>query len=185
MERLLSLLLGVLVVLYPIAVYLGLSYWEPSHLGWLLLVLFSARLLLGRRLAITTSTRAIAFVGIAVAALSLLANSDLPFRFYPVAVNTLMLILFGLSLRHGPSFVERIARLQDPDLPESGVRYTRRVTQIWCLFFMVNGSIALYTALYASLEHWTLYNGLIAYGLMATLAAGEWIYRRLFIAHSS
>ena len=33
------------------------------------------------------------------------------------------------------SAIERIARLQHPDLPPEGVVYTRRVTQIWCVFF--------------------------------------------------
>lgn len=70
--------------------------------------------------------------------------------------------------------VERLARLQEPDLPEKGVRYTRRVTQIWCGFFIINGGIALFTALYGDMSLWTAWNGMIAYFLMGTLMAGEW-----------
>ncbi|EEW0242239.1 hypothetical protein K7B81_RS09740, partial [Escherichia coli] len=59
-----------------------------------------------------------------------------------------------------------------------GVRYTRHVTQIWCGFFIINGGIALFTALYADMSLWTAWNGMIAYLLMGTLMAGEWLLRR-------
>ena len=53
--------------------------------------------------------------------------------------------------------------MQEPDLDARGQAYTRRVTQVWCGFFVLNGSLALATALWASEEIWALYNGLIAY----------------------
>ena len=90
----------------------------------------------------------------------------------------MLLAVFAISLRYPPSAIERLARLQEPDLPESGVRYTRRVTQVWCGFFIVNGSIALATVLWASDAAWALYNGLIAYLLMGLLFAAEWLVRR-------
>lgn len=73
--------------------------------------------------------------------------------------------------------IERFARLHEPDLPESGVRYTRKVTFVWCAFFILNGAAALWTALQASLELWALYNGLIAYVLMGALLGGEFLVR--------
>jgi uncharacterized membrane protein len=53
------------------------------------------------------------------------------------------------------------------------------VTQVWCLFFLCNGGVALYTALYSSLAFWTLYNGLIAYVLMGLVFAIEYGVRQL------
>ena len=47
--------------------------------------------------------------------------------------------LFGLSLKFGPPLVERLARLQEPELPEHAVRYTRQVTAVWAGFFLANG----------------------------------------------
>jgi hypothetical protein len=47
-----------------------------------------------------------------------------------------------LSLLSGPSMIERLARLREPDLPPEAIRYTRRVTQAWCVFFVFNGGIA-------------------------------------------
>jgi len=82
-----------------------------------------------------------------------------------------------LSLIIGPPVIERFARLRHPDLPPQGVRYTRNVTRVWCLFFAVNGSIAAALALWGSWAWWTLYNGLISYVLMAALILGEWWLR--------
>jgi uncharacterized membrane protein len=42
---------------------------------------------------------------------------------------------------------------------------------------VVNGVVALVTALWASDAVWTLYNGFIAYIAMAVLFAGEWLIR--------
>ena len=58
------------------------------------------------------------------------------------------------------------------------MRYTRRVTQAWCLFFLFNALTAAGLALWAPLAWWTLYTGVIAYGLMGLLFAGEWLVRQ-------
>ena len=65
------------------------------------------------------------------------------------------------------------------------MRYTRRVTQIWCLFFIVNGSIAILTALYGDMALWTAWNGMIAYLLIGALMAGEWLVRRRVMKRES
>ena len=88
-----------------------------------------------------------------------------------MVVNLVMLVVFGGSLWTAMPVVERLARLREPDLSPVGVRYTRRVTQ-------VNGAIALFTVLHADIRLWTLWNGMIAYLLMGTLMAGEWLVRQ-------
>lgn len=103
---------------------------------------------------------------------------DLAAKAYPVAVNLGLLASFGWSLWQGPPVVERLARLREPELPPHAVRYTRRVTQVWCVFFIVNAGLSLATALWCSQAVWALYNGAIAYGLMGTLFAVEWWVRR-------
>jgi uncharacterized membrane protein len=51
------------------------------------------------------------------------------------------------------------------------------VTRAWCVFFVANGGIALWTALAASDATWALYNGAIAYVLIGAMLAGEWLLR--------
>ncbi|MDH2295860.1 hypothetical protein [Cobetia sp. 1AS1] len=111
-------------------------------------------------------------------AISLLSEAELGLRAYPVLVNLAMLSVFATSLWRGMPVIERLARLQEPDLPAAGVRYTRKVTRVWCGFFVFNASVAAATALYADLATWTLYNGLVSYVLMGLLFCGEWLVRR-------
>ena len=120
-----------------------------------------------------------------LAASTAVSNSELLLRLYPAAVNLGMLLLFGASLRFPPSMIERFARLGETDLPPAAIAYTRRVTQIWCAFFVGNGAFAIYTALFASRDDWALYNGLIAYLLMGALFAGEWLFRRYFVIRAT
>jgi uncharacterized membrane protein len=118
--------------------------------------------------------------GILVALLGLAAlagRSSVSLQYYPVLINLLFFILFAASLKQKETLIERLARRFEPDLPESGVRYTRRVTQAWCLFFVINGAIA-WWSIGAGETIWALYNGVIAYFLMGLMFAGEWLIRR-------
>jgi uncharacterized membrane protein len=98
--------------------------------------------------------------------------------YWPVLVCAAFLFSFGRTLWSPPPFVERFARLQNPNLGPVEVAYCRRVTQVWCLFFIVNGSIALALALKGSLKAWALYCGCISYLLIGALFAAEYLYRR-------
>lgn len=108
-------------------------------------------------------------------------NSELLLRLYPSLVNLGLLIAFGATLVRGPSMIEKFARLGNPDLPPGAVHHTRRVTQVWCAFFVLNGAFSAYTALYWSRENWSLYNGAIAYGLIGVLLVAEVIWRYLVV----
>jgi uncharacterized membrane protein len=129
--------------------------------------------------------RWVAVAGGVLAVLTAVLNQNLPLKLYPVLVNAALLAVFGLSLLRGPSFVERLARLTEPNLDAHGVAYTRRVTQVWCGFFVLNGSIALASAVWGSERQWALYNGLISYVLMGALMGGEWLLRQYVRAKAS
>jgi uncharacterized membrane protein len=115
---------------------------------------------------------------VAVALYALLAGRAEGLRYYPVVVNALLLSAFAGSLWRGMPVIERMARLTEPDLSPQAVSYTRRVTGVWCLFFLFNGLVALFTAIWGSFELWTLYNGFLSYILMAALFGAEWLVRR-------
>lgn len=110
-----------------------------------------------------------------------ITDSETLLRLYPVMVNAALLLTFGATLRHGPSMVEKFARLRTPELPPRAVLYTRRVTQVWCGFFAANALIAALVALYGSRQAWALYNGAIAYALVGLLIVGEIAYRKLVV----
>ncbi|WP_079751670.1 COG4648 family protein, partial [Vibrio parahaemolyticus] len=116
-------------------------------------------------------------VGILLVALGMVFKQHGWLKFYPVVVNVCMLCVFAFSLKQPQSIIERLARLQEPELPPSGVAYTRKVTMVWCVFFVLNAAFALYTC-FLPVKIWTLYNGLISYLLAGSLFAGEWIVRQ-------
>jgi len=176
---------SLLWVVYPLVVFFGLRVMEPRYVA----LLFAIVLLLQRRRKLGVLLSGLSPASWVVLALQLLLmaataliNDEALLRCYPLAINAGMLLIFGMSLFNPPSIIERFARVSQPGLAPEGVRYTRRVTQIWCVFFIGNGGVSCYTALYASREQWALYNGLIAYVLMGALFVGEWLFRRYWLA---
>lgn len=165
---------------WPLLIGFGLAH---DGLRWLLplmVVVFGVRALQMRHQAgpLAVVMQRIAVVAIVLCAASYLLKTHQLLLFYPVVVNGVMLAVFGGSLWSTMPIVERIARLREPELTPAGVRYTRRVTQVWCLFFIINGTIALLTALHGDMSLWTIWNGMIAYLLMGTLMAVEWLVRQ-------
>jgi len=166
--------------LYPFVIFFGLRFGEPRTVALILALtlLMHRRRTAGRLLrGVSRADLAVMLSLLLLAGATALTNSETLLRGYPAAMNAGMLVLFGGSLLRPPSMVERFARLAEPQLSPAGVRYTRRVTQVWCGFFIANGGIALWTAFYASREQWALYNGFIAYILMGSLFVGERLVR--------
>ncbi len=172
-----SLATGLVVVagvLYPLVVWLCLGRVSPR---WIALAL--AGLALGR----AAVARERFWIAPAIATAVLAAASGwvdgwTPLKLHPVVVSLTLLAVFGASLRGGPSAVERLARLREPELPAHAVAYTRRVTQAWCVFFAVNAALSAALALWGSDAAWALWNGLLSYVAMGLLMLGEWLVRR-------
>lgn len=172
--RMLGVVVALATLAYPAIVYVGVGHSEPLWVSAALLALALLRAWVSRQ-----GVWMWAAVGAALLAVaSVWQQSWVPLKLYPLAVNVVMFALFTLSLFVGKPVVERIARLTEPDLPPEGVAYTRKVTRVWCCFFVVNGALAATTALWASDKIWALYNGLIAYILMGLLFGVEWLVRR-------
>jgi uncharacterized membrane protein len=186
-RALLSLVVGGVLVLYPVLVYFGHTYLGATWMAPALIAICAARLVaLPFGSAGPVEARALGAPqlimicggAIVLALVSMWRNSPDAMLYYPVLVNAVMLLLFAASLAYPPTVVERIARLRDRNLPDKAVPYLRRVTIAWCIFFVGNGAIALYTATRTSLAAWTLYNGLIAYLLIGAMFGGELLTRR-------
>ncbi len=171
----LKLVIVVLSLCYPFLVYWGLQHYDARMLLPVLLILLSLRWLVGDK---TSERKIIIATLLGVVMIAFVWGYQLGLKFYPVMMNLGFLILFASSLISPPSVVERLARVKEADLPEHVIAYTEKVTFVWSIFFFMNGSIAGFTALYASEKTWMLYNGFIAYILIGILAAAEWLIRQ-------
>ncbi|WP_435929821.1 hypothetical protein [Dryocola sp. BD613] len=171
---------GLAVIGWPFAVWLTLSYPHLHMLLPLLALCFVLRLaaLRGKTGALGRAAQALAGVGIILTVASFLLREARLLLWYPLVVNIVMLALFGASLFSRMSLIERLARWREGELSPAAVRYTRRVTQVWCGFFIVNGAVSLWTCLHGNVHLWTLWNGMLSYMLMGALFAGEWLVRQ-------
>lgn len=159
-------------LLYPFWAHWGLTHWGVGPVAGLLALLALGRALFSR----DPMTLASGVLALALAAVGFTTDRDEALLFYPVLMNALGLVLFASSLRSRP-IIERFARMKHPDLPPEGVRWCRKVTVVWCVFFVLNGTAALATVLSGDRDLWALYNGFVSYLFMGLLFAGEWLLR--------
>ena len=99
------------------------------------------------------------------------------FLFVPVLINLALFVSFARTLVSGPSMIETLARRRFGQVPPEHLPYCRRVTEVWCAFFVVNGAVILGLALRAPIEYWTLYTGVVAYVVVGLLFTAEMTYR--------
>lgn len=176
-RRLVTVVLGVLLILYPLLVYFGLQQFGPRALACILLLAALTKLAATKLARQPVGNGVWLLLAAAIAGgLTLLTGSVIGLKFYPVIVNAVLLGVFGVSLYRPPTMIERFARVQTPDLPAHAIGYTRNVTWVWCGFFVINGSIA-GLSVFASDKLWALYNGLLSYLFIGLLLAGEYLIR--------
>lgn len=173
-----------LSALYPVLIFCGLFVWDFSPRKMSLLPLFLAAIyavFMGRG---KRDAKALFLVAVLTlcGGLSFLLDSPTFFEFYPVFVNVGFFCLFAASLADGDNFAFRLATLADKRIVKAAdslfvKAYCRKVTKVWCGFFVLNGSISLGTILWGSPKAWSLYNGCVAYVLMGILFASEFCVR--------
>ena len=162
---------------YPFAIYFGLERFGPTVLAVTLGLLLTIRLATGGYLKAPGHAAALLLAVAVFIAASLYTGDARVLKAYPVLINLGLFVLFALSLAYPPTLPERGMRLAGREVPSEAHNYLRGVTVAWCGFFIGNGLVAAWTALYASIAWWTLYNGLISYLLIGLFFAGEYLLR--------
>ncbi len=100
--------------------------------------------------------------------------------FYPVFINFFLFISFYLSLSNIP-IITRFAMIKDKNLSDIAKKYTRNLTKVWIIFFIINGLISFILALFDSKFYWFIYCGLVSYILIGILLLGEIVFRKLYV----
>lgn len=171
---------GLIFLLYPFLIYLGLHEFQPRVIACLLLIAAILRLIANKYGEKKEGEMGMSLYWIAAAILvtifTFVTDIKLGLYLYPPLVNLVFFTFFSISLLHPPTVIERIARHHRPEMPLKAVIYTRRVTQAWCIFFLINGGISVMSLSYSE-EWWVLYNGFITYILIGLMLAGEYLIR--------
>lgn len=178
-------LIGLILIAYPFIIYFGLNFIAPTILAIFLALLFTFRHLSQAKNSNTKKAKIphLNILLINVMGLLLytsLTNSEFALKLYPVVVNLSFLFIFAYSIYKPPSVVEIIATMKDT-LDDNAIKYTKKVTLVWCVFFLFNGTIATWTIYHANPQYWLIYNGIISYVLMGLLMTAEIVYRRVKI----
>lgn len=171
---------------YPLAVWAALAFAGPRIAGALVLATVGIRAAWFWRGADAAVHRQLLVPIAAAGAPALLAawlDDPLMLLFVPALVNVGLLFAFGRTLHRGPPLAETIARLQVGELSPAEVRYCRRVTLVWCVFFAANAAITVGLALRGSLAAWALWTGALAYLAIGVLFAIELVIRSRRFRH--
>lgn len=181
MKKSFTIIIAILIACYPFIVYFGLNYFSIRYIAASIAFIFLLRFILLK----TTSSRfsksflaSVALIGMGVSLIGAISNQELIIRLYPFIMSFCLFCFFSYSVLYPPTIVEKFARLTTQDLSERFIEYINKVTIVWCIFFTVNGAIALWTALFASIKLWTFYNGFLSYILMGVIFITEFIIRQ-------
>lgn len=180
MKILITIVLVLLSVFYPLVVYFGLQHASPALFSVLFLVVAILRFATAKDR--TDIAQIIILLVVSVYSVGILIfNSEQWLKLYPVVMSGCVAALFAISLFQPESLIERIARLRGEIITPRAKHYTKRLTLMWSVLLVLNGLVALYLAEFASFSAWALYCGLISYGILGSFFVIELFFRRFYI----
>ena len=166
---------------YPLLAHLAVVF-HDARLEWLALVW-----LLGISLAGALKARRVWAWGVlgagAVLLYWLVIGGHGRYALYvpPALIPAALFLLFASSLRSGSTpFISRIATfMRGEPLPPPLVVYTRHVTVLWCVVFIVMFASAVGLAIWAPPEVWSLMTNVVHYVVLGAVFVVEFAYRRV------
>jgi uncharacterized membrane protein len=173
-----------LSLLYPGIVYLSRTLVPASAFIVVALALIIARLATLRSAAERFWRMPLAAAAMTIAALAML-DAPLAVKAYPAAISLAASIVFGATLVHPPSMIERFASLREPELALAARRYCRRVTIVWTVWLIANTIVSAVLAIPGYDAAWAIWTGLVAYLVMGALFVGEIAIRRFLLARAA
>ncbi len=182
MSLLFRMVLAVIIIAYPFVVYFGLLHFQFWQVALFIAVLALLRILLlkNKNNSVLKTGLIGAVLLLCLALLAMMLEASLWLKLSPVALSLLLLFFFASSLFSSKSMIERFAELREKNITPEKKQYMRKLTVVWCVFFVINATISVYT-IFLSDKSWMLYNGLISYLLIGTLVVGELLFRHLIV----
>lgn len=198
MKKALKIFLNIVLILYPVIVFIMLVMLKlPVKVLSLCVIALAAALFLSfsaknKEKTLDWKPLATSMLFLAAGLLCFFTNKTIFLKLYSPAINLILLMFFASTLLSGPNIIFRFATLADKSIKGSFhekkvENYCRKVTYAWCIFFILNGSVAALTVFADKIfgitpenadKIWSLYNGGISYILMGVLFAAEFIVRK-------
>ncbi len=172
---------AIILVLYPLIVWLGLTYLSVRWTAALLLILLGRRFI---AMVFTTKETSVPVIIQIVAMVALIggaaaSGSEILLRFTPFGISLVFFAQFAATLRKGSTpIIERFARLQRPDLPPDHVKYCHTLTKVWLIVFVGNSALVLTAAFIPSKAVWAVMVGPGSYFYLGIFLSAEYTYRK-------
>ena len=137
------LTLHLATLIYPCIVFLC-YYWNVQVMvGVVVALILASKIYLYLKGKVARFYQVGVTVGVAMITLGIAQVSETFALLFPAIINFSLLGVFGVSLLSPQNVIERIACSMKGDIPPEGVRHCRRACIAWCVFFFLNGCIAL------------------------------------------
>lgn len=169
-----------LALAYPVLMHVSVA-WHDPRLAYLALLALAGALLY-RPLRQRRLWAGAALTGISATLYLLWHLGGATYALYlpSLAIPAALCALFGSSLRPGREpLITGVARAaRHGVLPPELERYTRRLTQVWTVCFVLMFAVALTLLVLRQWTAWSLFTNFISYGAVAALVFFEYWYRR-------
>lgn len=111
---------------------------------------------------------------------------DVIIYLYPIFIYISLFIAFIHNIKEKP-IVEQFAEMEHkirnlPTLNKKEKKYTRKLTYIWSVYFLLNIFICLFLLTLDNKAYWLLYTGIIGYFLIGLLFISEKLLRNKIIS---
>jgi uncharacterized membrane protein len=175
-----------LVAAYPVLVHIALVFSVPQ-------LLFIAPLLFltGIFLHSLRAGNKLAWLVFSALCGSILLLEHLGMTLYllflpPIVIPLLLLVIFGRTLHSGREpLITAIGEAARGPLSPAMRAYTRRLTQLWCMVFLMMIVWSAILPLLQQPELWSWFTNIINYGVVGVLFVGEFMLRKkIFPTHN-
>jgi uncharacterized membrane protein len=159
---------------------LAAAYLIASLTGQRVLAMAMVGLMVGAALVASGRIWAGVLTGALMVSLCIYFSDSLRFIIYapPLVAFAFMALFFYRTLQPGSeALISRVARMEHPDLPADMAQYSRLLTWLWSICFMLLFVLALVLAPFLTLETWSRWVQGLGYALPGALFIGEYAFR--------
>ena len=168
-----------LLILYPIVTHVAVYLHNPNLalVVLMLLIISSIQANKNSKNIVLSSLLVASLIGIII--ISMRYQNFLLLYFPPIIISAMMLWIFSRTLmpKHEP-LITSFARIIYHENSLEVQQYTRRVTQLWSLFFLVMLIESILLSLFVSPKIWSLFCNILNYAFIGLLFVGEGLYRK-------
>lgn len=180
MKVLLNIISGLFIVASPWVLYWTLSQGDVTVaaitlISWV--IIRTIPILLSAKKEQRMAALQLPAIALVFAVLGWIFDEGVLLLIMPSATQAAFGLTFLRSLKTTP-LIEHFARMVKTDLSPAEQVHCRSWTRIWGFYLFVLAAIGLVLAATASLGVWTIYVGLVSYGLVGVLFAVEYVTRK-------